>query len=186
MRVAMSASSSVHPRGCGEHGCAKKLTYCAPGSSPRVRGTRGRIGPSGAVIRFIPAGAGNTKSPPIRCPGRAVHPRGCGEHYLTPLALLFMIGSSPRVRGTRDVPHHDVDGCRFIPAGAGNTEESGGYERTETVHPRGCGEHCRGDPIQCAQAGSSPRVRGTLMNIGLWGWTFRFIPAGAGNTVYLS
>ena len=52
---------AVHPRACGEHSFAVCLPVLAPGSSPRVRGTR--AGALGQVRshRFIPARAGNTK-----------------------------------------------------------------------------------------------------------------------------
>jgi hypothetical protein len=40
---------------------------------------------------------------------------------------------------TRGRPCHPSR-CRFIPAGAGNTDTSGVGSVTGTVHPRGCGE----------------------------------------------
>ena len=174
---------SVHPRGCGEHACRDSSLL--------------------AAIRFIPAGAGNTRVIPIvlivrhgsspRVRGtrfigdqpiyRSVHPRGCGEHYNASGRSRHSVGSSPRVRGTR------ADGIDLSASTA--------------VHPRGCGEHSRtyrslhnrrlgssprvrGTRLypddECSSTGSSPRVRGTPTQTTPDGLQWRFIPAGAGNT----
>ncbi len=71
---------------------------------------------------------------------------------------------------------------RFIPAGAGNTFPHYAGFVTESVHPRGRGEHGGDLVFSMLYAGSSPRARGTLSS---WmrGYDHpRFIPAGAGNT----
>ena len=49
----------VHPRGCGERPSALARFSTMRGSSPRVRGTRGRGFLDSLKNRFIPAGAGN-------------------------------------------------------------------------------------------------------------------------------
>ena len=77
----------------------------------------------------------------------------------------LMIGSSPRVRGTR--PEY-ASISLYCP-----------------VHPRGCGEHPDAPLFAIATTGSSPRVRGTLASGKSSGVQERFIPAGAGNTVLL-
>ena len=93
-------------------------------------------------------------------------------------------GSSPRVRGIPlgTFTCHQVN--RFIPAGAGNTLCSVRPEILVPVHPRGCGEYWVVFAIKARIIGSSPRVRGILIiripNSG----EIRFIPAGAGNTLY--
>ena len=53
----------------------------------------------------------------------------------------------------------------------------------KSVHPRGCGEHHRLHCRRECSGGSSPRVRGTPLLCGDDCRPFRFIPAGAGNTV---
>ncbi len=153
------------------------------GSSPRVRGTLRRFHGKRSDVRFIPAGAGNTTfsaSSPLLM---SVHPRGCGEHKTTKVLTSTVNGSSPRVRGTHDIIHLRPRNQRFIPAGAGNTCCSEGFSGSNSVHPRGCGEHELILQNVPALSGSSPRVRGTL----LWGILrlrlSRFIPAGAGNTI---
>ena len=153
--------NTVHPRGCGEHIDRARLVENRDGSSPRVRGTRAGDGAGDGALRFIPAGAGNTRStsnPPDVLP---VHPRGCGEHTLIPSRMLMYIGSSPRVRGTRPFCVHRPSDWRFIPAGAGNTWLLPCMSAPLPVHPRGCGEHSVAMTDGSEASGSSPRVRGT-------------------------
>ncbi len=152
----------VHPRRCGEH---RHLPCCCQddlGSSPQVRGTR----PSGATQadhrRFIPAGAGNTLGTVSMRIDRAVHPRRCGEHHITPDKRKPDTGSSPQVRGTLNIWISAFPRSRFIPAGAGNTAA---MALGTLVH-----------------TGSSPQVRGTLWARAMNQRAARFIPAGAGNT----
>ncbi len=52
-----------------------------------------------------------------------------------------------------------------------------------SVHPRGCGEHVHLPAQENLSAGSSPRVRGTPPHQELNPQYYRFIPAGAGNTL---
>ena len=95
-----TASRTVHPRGCGEHCLVREIAESTFGSSPRVRGTPDAPPIANCVLRFIPAGAGNTYSGAVYIADQTVHPRGCGEHGIR-------IEVSPQ--------------RRFIPAGAGNT-----------------------------------------------------------------
>ena len=172
----------VHPRGCGEHANLRAELSNPNGSSPRVRGTRRRCGDALEDVRFIPAGAGNTRDIPARRLLGAVHPRGCGEHCIEHCGDPICAGSSPRVRGTLRGFRSRRAEARFIPAGAGNTCRRDARLSHSTVHPRGCGEHC---PASCgwlSGPGSSPRVRGTRGSGRGQGGQARFIPAGAGNT----
>ena len=90
-----------HPRVCGEHMVGYLAGTDATGSSPRVRGTR-----SAAIIGLfelgiIPACAGNTAAGSAGRSGVWDHPRVCGEHTMLKNLGLPLVGSSPRVRGTR-------------------------------------------------------------------------------------
>src|SRR5690606_11411285 len=91
------------------------------GSSPQVRGTRMLAMTPMPAERFIPAGAGNTRSILSSYSTTTVHPRRCGEHISKLGDVDAQFGSSPQVRGTPFLcaprPRH----ARFIPAGAGNT-----------------------------------------------------------------
>ena len=134
------------------------------------------------MLRFIPAHAGNTLSDSGRRCKRAVHPRACGEHAITPGSAITITGSSPRMRGTPYQAHRGCLPCRFIPAHAGNTGFDLVVLSQFAVHPRACGEHVARVRYNCQPNGSSPRMRGTraphYLDVRYW----RFIPAHAGNT----
>jgi len=75
---------------------------------------------------------------------------------------------------------------RFIPAGAGNAIVLMIRPALMPVHPRGCGERHGDGGYRLKFDGSSPRVRGTpYVNAG-WFVFPRFIPAGAGNAIWLN
>ncbi len=93
-----------------------------------------------------------------------------------------MRGSSPRVRGTPPNKKTVICRGRFIPACAGNTVDHPHPSTWGAVHPRVCGEHTTNLSPEQQAIGSSPRVRGTLDDMGLFACKSRFIPACAGNT----
>ena len=93
------------------------------------------------------------------------------------------MGSSPRVRGTHLALAAPALVAGIIPACAGNTIRRISQACFRRDHPRVCGEHDLLNYVDARRLGSSPRVRGTLvegvpsvLNIGI-------IPACAGNTV---
>ena len=142
-RATTDCPATVHPRVCGELSCKWALCNTLYGSSPRVRGTPlVRYQPL-PQFRFIPACAGNSAAWPVSGACPAVHPRVCGE-----LARQHVAGGI-------------VD--RFIPACAGNSAFSSAVSKGLPVHPRVCGELVHLDDVLSADAGSSPRVRGTLV-----------------------
>ncbi len=155
----------------------------APGSAPRVRGTRCSAAEGWRFPRFSPACAGNTRA--ARCgPGRLpVQPRVCGEHLKKNAGLTCNIGSAPRVRGTPWCAPENFIRDRFSPACAGNTRGHLILVMVMAVQPRVCGEHVqRLATIQIA-GGSAPRVRGTPWRDNPRGGRVRFSPACAGNTL---
>ena len=173
----------VHPRTCGEHLHREAEIAERPGSSPHVRGTPAPRRSPRPRLRFIPARAGNTAPASRRWPCFPVHPRTCGEHYSSMIALAHSIGSSPHVRGTRRGRGPEVRPHRFIPARAGNTTPSASTARSAPVHPRTCGEHRCSGLLRMCRIGSSPHVRGTLDRRVARLLPDRFIPARAGNTL---
>ena len=110
-----------HPRVCGEHSRVMKSRSNCGGSSPRMRGTPPGIGICANSTGIIPAYAGNTGSmactvgikvdhprvcgehtPSARSsPLPRDHPRVCGEHMVSRSLAMASLGSSPRMRGTR-------------------------------------------------------------------------------------
>ncbi|EHW87932.1 hypothetical protein ECDEC14D_3199 [Escherichia coli DEC14D] len=117
------------------------IASSAPGLSPLARGTRLFSRPCHCRGRFIPAGAGNTTKPESFHITAAVYPRWRGEHLLAGEYAPRHAGLSPLARGT---PYsfrtlHEI--CRFIPAGAGNTEIADSNKMEFSVYPRWRGEH---------------------------------------------
>ena len=131
---------------------------------------------------IIPAYAGNTQEwrradAPLRD-----HPRVCGEHP-PPLAVpKNAMGSSPRMRGTRACCGMFRSLTGIIPAYAGNTFIADLMHAGHGDHPRVCGEHFRYVGYCDMPAGSSPRMRGTLVDGLGRPRAWRIIPAYAGNT----
>jgi len=175
-------ASAVHPRWRGEHTGAKLELAAGTGSSPLARGTPQPQLPNSQSLRFIPAGAGNTRAPVRRGRLGAVHPRWRGEHAGIGTDRLLPFGSSPLARGTRRYTSVSGAALRFIPAGAGNTPAPGLYAEMIPVHPRWRGEHYLAVDALGNSAGSSPLARGTLISRTRAVNALRFIPAGAGNT----
>ena len=179
---ANQSSASVHPRACGEHFPRRRRAWPSNGSSPRMRGTLGCGYSLVLVRRFIPAHAGNTWRRRGRGGRGTVHPRACGEHPGRRPGRGPGSGSSPRMRGTRDLLLAFEAKRRFIPAHAGNTATREMNARRVTVHPRACGEHTVLWRKIERLAGSSPRMRGTQVGYHDLPRSSRFIPAHAGNT----
>ena len=92
---------TVHPRWRGEHPAESGPLRRLDGSSPLARGTPVYTQQQSLAVRFIPAGAGNTK-PLRRSPAsRTVHPRWRGEHRMLGQQVAVFRGSSPLARGTQ-------------------------------------------------------------------------------------
>ena len=113
---------------------------------------------------------------------RPVYPRWRGEHLLAGEYAPRHAGLSPLARGT---PYsfrtlHEI--CRFIPAGAGNTEIADSNKMEFSVYPRWRGEHPHYAGIVREKSGLSPLARGTHLPSYNETLGYRFIPAGAGNT----
>ncbi len=94
-------SSPVYPRWRGEHPAFGEYFPPESGLSPLARGTQQHSMTLWIVIRFIPAGAGNTLGSYCVRRQYAVYPRWRGEHA--------------------DFKQARNPAFRFIPAGAGNT-----------------------------------------------------------------
>ncbi len=110
------------------------------------------------------------------------HPRVCGEHRWSTMCRAMVVGSPPRVRGTRLPAVRCRVRRRITPACAGNTHLALVMQSVSGDHPRVCGEHQQRADDPAGGGGSPPRVRGTPFS----GWHFvrhpRITPACAGNT----
>ncbi len=115
----------------------------------------------------------------------AVHPRACGEQGVRLRNGLSRAGSSPRMRGTGADHASSHQRPRFIPAHAGNRRRSTSRFPQAAVHPRACGEQSKAGPSMARKSGSSPRMRGTGRKPVACRRTGRFIPAHAGNRLFV-
>ncbi len=134
---------TVYPRWRGEHAGTVKSGPGNIGLSPLARGTRRATLVSLRVIRFIPAGAGNTVLGKVLSRFFSVYPRWRGEHYHGIHRMSCGAGLSPLARGTLFWYCLRGENTRFIPAGAGNTWNAASSMTTLPVYPRWRGEHSK-------------------------------------------
>ena len=150
------------------------------GSSPHMRGFVSAIAPRSSTPGFIPACAGFCREPHFGQASLEVHPRMCGVLEWNWRTKPILLGSSPHVRGfeAEYVAAFGHDG--FIPACAGfwsnKTTPRGGAE----VHPRMCGVLTQNPVGAPFGQGSSPHVRGFVLESVSVPHSLRFIPACAG------
>ena len=112
----------------------------------------------------------------------AVHPRVYGEYDDQNPGMGPSSGSSPRVRGIRQSIFSGDFDTRFIPACTGNTVDCHVQNQRPSVHPRVYGEYSSYLFVTMLCSGSSPRVRGILVDDLDDVRPHRFIPACTGNT----
>ena len=134
---------------------------------------------------IIPAGAGLTGVQVNHRHKAWDHPRGCGAHQQQAQMQQAAAGSSPRVRGTLPVDANKYKVQGIIPAGAGLTPFRMRGAASARDHPRGCGAHVDDFLLFSSDLGSSPRVRGSHLDIVLDVANQGIIPAGAGLTLSL-
>ncbi len=156
------------------------------GLSPLARGTPLQFGQKLPGLRFIPAGAGNTRFNARSPLTPSVYPRWRGEHLLAFVTFWIIGGLSPLARGTLFSRTVKPLFFRFIPAGAGNTYIEALRKSAAPVYPRWRGEHFSSPAWWDGHLGLSPLARGTLNRYTVGLTTPRFIPAGAGNTYCLT
>ena len=152
---------AAHPRSRGEHVTGKEHELFEYGSSPLARGTFDRPGCSESLRRLIPARAGNINTYPRTRRPCSAHPRSRGEHGCELRHNQLKVGSSPLARGTSAVVNGCGDGCRLIPARAGNIEPYRAGSVIQAAHPRSRGEHGLLEECEVLVGGSSPLARGT-------------------------
>ena len=92
---------AAHPRVCGENTVVVSTGSPCRGSSPRVRGKRGKTTLLQLLARLIPACAGKTAAQWAAISAGTAHPRVCGENLARLRSKAADAGSSPRVRGKR-------------------------------------------------------------------------------------
>ena len=130
---------TVYPRVCGGTAESPYGDTLDQGLSPRVRGNPALSAQASALLRSIPACAGE----PTLCwcaptAGR-VYPRVCGGTLYTSPPELLPMGLSPRVRGNPPRACHASPPDGSIPACAGEPSEIHPCTDPAGVYPRVCG-----------------------------------------------
>ena len=152
---------AVYPRWRGELCIKTSVKNFAVGLSPLARGTRTRDAPRFVGTRFIPAGAGNSHHDARATRQGSVYPHWRGELYINEVNLWKLYGLSPLARGTLFMRGSKSPRRRFIPAGAGNSGESGCVHQWSSVYPRWRGELKQIVRFPHIHDGLSPLARGT-------------------------
>ena len=156
------AAGPVQPRACGERANALAERDRDYGSAPRVRGTALDDPFEMVRDRFSPARAGNGRCTKNSASSLTVQPRACGERVGAIAAKPHDGGSAPRVRGTAQDQRQQTGWMRFSPARAGNGPVRADRRTRFAVQPRACGERALSIFAAVYNAGSAPRVRGTV------------------------
>ena len=171
-----------HPRACGAHTEVSDMKKQYEGSSPRMRGSLRLVSSYRSPSGIIPAHAGLTTVASFFSGPAKDHPRACGAHFTRAILVDSMVGSSPRMRGSRKLMEIPLIDHGIIPAHAGLTVTS--LRRTPGTgdHPRACGAHDLMSDESIVFMGSSPRMRGSLIRCIIVVRIAGIIPAHAGLT----
>ena len=153
-------AQGVYPRVCGGTRCTARYRPAAQGLSPRVRGNRTGVIPSGNRFGSIPACAGEPQALLYQPHIGAVYPRVCGGTVRCTKHNWNRVGLSPRVRGNRRGATISCGKLRSIPACAGEPSPGAMKWTWRTVYPRVCGGTRAPLVSQVSRVGLSPRVRG--------------------------
>ena len=153
-----------HPRACGEQILTPLVDKWQEGSSPRVRGAVCSLIVGILHIGIIPARAGSSFPSMHATAVAGDHPRACGEQLSPMQRVRTSTGSSPRVRGADRsfLARGLADG--IIPARAGSSSNRSTTIGTSRDHPRACGEQLGSVVSVFSGQGSSPRVRGAVLD----------------------
>ena len=133
-----------HPREYGENDARAPYPASSPGSSPRIRGKCCR-----------------------RCSQRTLradHPREYGENAAQPPPGSGRGGSSPRIRGKSCSRWPGSCSAGIIPANTGKITRWITPSIQSWDHPREYGENPPRMTPMVTRPGSSPRIRGKLLN----------------------
>ena len=153
---------------------------------PRMRGERKRrMRILRRAVRFIPACAGNAFPQERLVISNTVHPRMRGERVVIVVPASVLPGSSPHARGTLRILIRRKPEKRFIPACAGNACPLFSIGHENPVHPRMRGERVISLRYDGFKGGSSPHARGTPFCTDIQVSPRRFIPACAGNALFV-
>ena len=150
-----------HPRACGAHSRRAAMSTSQEGSSPRMRGSHNLFFGLCPDEGIIPAHAGLTRRGQRLLQSSWDHPRACGAHSPDSRMTRTVLGSSPRMRGSRAGRKEMKFEDGIIPAHAGLTPRGPSSAAAQRDHPRACGAHLCIPFRYAGPKGSSPRMRGS-------------------------
>ena len=148
------------PAGAGQTAQALKRSGAARAHPRRCGADRGLRDLQRRFRGLIPAGAGQTVARVVALGGVWAHPRRCGADLAGIGDDLVNMGSSPQVRGRRELEVIYRVRTGLIPAGAGQTIIASSSRVACRAHPRRCGADHRPHHCGAGRGGSSPQVRG--------------------------
>ena len=129
---------------------------------------------------IIPAHAGKRSIVCTFCDALWDHPRSCGEKCGYRAWAGCRAGSSPLMRGKVFFPTFRLCASRIIPAHAGKRQSFDGLADAYRDHPRSCGEKTLRMLLLLLIRGSSPLMRGKVLNAAQALYYIGIIPAHAG------
>ena len=159
------------------------VSAVAVGLSPRGRGKRVRPTRDRALLRSIPAWAGETPTSLKAARSNRVYPRVGGGNHLAANHTRRIAGLSPRGRGKPVGQCIALRTTRSIPAWAGETTPVERAERLHEVYPRVGGGNLAASMSPASTDGLSPRGRGKRRIRVELNFQLRSIPAWAGETI---
>ena len=137
--AALQRAIEVYPRVCGGTAPGRGEEHPCRGLSPRVRGNLVAVVSVIALLRSIPACAGEPQRPLPSSAQYSVYPRVCGGTLSTTRCCRAPNGLSPRVRGNQSAASSPVLPSGSIPACAGEPYGRTAFSPLKTVYPRVCG-----------------------------------------------
>ena len=140
-RLSGTSPARAHPRSREENDVHAEASIRFEGSSPLTRGKLACFGRADAFPGLIPTHAGKTELPRSAGSHHRAHPRSCRENRTGVFQDIPEHGSSPLMRGKRDVPRGQVEALGRIPAHAGKTTSARRVSRSPRAHPRSRGEN---------------------------------------------
>ena len=172
--------TSGHPRTYGGTLRSTKLPVSLCGTSPHLRGNRFNRGRRTRARGDIPAPTGEPCA--VRnCPSlSAGHPRTYGGTSLGPNDVCPSQGTSPHLRGNRQVEQDDLGTYRDIPAPTGEPPRRSSAAPRRGGHPRTYGGTQFSSVPQRSADGTSPHLRGNRPRPRLSSAPRRDIPAPTG------
>ena len=134
--------------------------------------------------RITPACAGKSRKICREAGCSRDHPRVCGEKAFSCFIITSLRGSPPRVRGKGKFLILAFKLFGITPACAGKRNCRAHLCQTPRDHPRVCGEKSSFPPSRLSRVGSPPRVRGKVLQSGVYQAAGGITPACAGKSAY--